>query len=54
MPASAHGHNDPIAMCEGTEFDALGQQFTTLVIISTFTANLIIAFLTLAHNLISG
>ncbi|KIL58251.1 hypothetical protein M378DRAFT_336365 [Amanita muscaria Koide BX008] len=29
------------------------QQFTTLVVISTFTANLIIAFLTLAHNLIS-
>ncbi|KAM6490268.1 Peptidase A4 family domain containing protein [Amanita muscaria] len=38
MPASAHGRNDPIAMREGTEFDALGQQFTTLVIISTFTA----------------
>ncbi|KAM6489499.1 hypothetical protein JOM56_015056 [Amanita muscaria] len=54
MPASAHGRNDPIAMREGTEFDALGQQFTTLVIISTFTAILIIAFLTLAHNLISG
>ncbi|KIL58250.1 hypothetical protein M378DRAFT_170835 [Amanita muscaria Koide BX008] len=53
-PASAHGRNDPIAMREGAEFDALGQQFTTLVIISTFTANLIIAFLTLAHNLISG
>ncbi|KAF8737099.1 hypothetical protein AX14_013459 [Amanita brunnescens Koide BX004] len=38
---------------EAAEYDALGQQFTTLVIISTFTANLIIGFLTLAHNILS-
>ncbi|KAF8338621.1 hypothetical protein F5887DRAFT_982105, partial [Amanita rubescens] len=42
------------ATLEAAEYDALGQQFTTLVIISTFTANLIIGFLTLAHNILSS
>ncbi|KAF8622974.1 hypothetical protein AX15_006573 [Amanita polypyramis BW_CC] len=44
--------SDNRAKLEAAEYDALGQQFTTLVIISTFTANLIIGFLTLAYNIL--
>ncbi|KAK2464690.1 hypothetical protein APHAL10511_003266 [Amanita phalloides] len=51
---AARDSDNKMPTLETAEYDAFGQQFTTLVIISTFTANLIIGFLTLAHNTISA
>ncbi|KAF8629382.1 hypothetical protein AX17_005678 [Amanita inopinata Kibby_2008] len=48
---SYYGENTKVAL-EAAEYDALGQQFTTLVLISTFTAALITAFVTLVHNIL--
>ncbi|KAF8622976.1 hypothetical protein AX15_006574 [Amanita polypyramis BW_CC] len=52
--ATVRDSNDNGVTLAAAGYDALKQQFTTLIIISTFTGGLIIAFLTLAYNILSN
>ncbi|KAL0948443.1 hypothetical protein HGRIS_011017 [Hohenbuehelia grisea] len=40
-----------VSMAEAEKYSLLGQQFSTLVVISTFTASVVVAFLALMHDI---